>query len=163
MNSEEKRVWKSLENFEIDDPESSFTFTDRLCRENGWTMEFSLRAVLEYKKFLFLICISNKSQTPSDEVDQVWHLHLLYTNSYWIELCKNTINKKIHHGPTKGMEERGVFSEQYDATLELYKLKFSQLPPADIWPHSKIRFSSVNFMRVNRHINWVIPKIKFKN
>ncbi len=115
-------------NFNIDDPDSSFTFTDRLCRENDWKMEYALRAILEYKKFIFLVCTSDKAQTPSDQVDQVWHLHLLYTQSYWNEFCKGILNKEIHHGPTKGVEERGLFKEQYSCTLGQYSQKFNEKP-----------------------------------
>jgi len=161
MNREEKILWNKILNFSIDDPDSSFTFTDRLCRENNWSMEYALRAVMEYKKFIFLVCTSDYSQTPSDQVDQVWHLHLLYTQSYWIEFCKGLLDKEIHHGPTKGIEERGLFRDLYSDTLELYAEKFNEKPPKDIWPSPEKRISEIHFSRVNRHRNWVIPKIKF--
>ena len=161
MNEEEKILWNKILNFNIDDPDSSFTFTDRLCRENDWKMEYALRAILEYKKFIFLVCTSDKAQTPSDQVDQVWHLHLLYTQSYWNEFCKGILNKEIHHGPTKGVEERGLFKEQYSCTLGEYSQKFNEKPPSDIWPNPQKRISEIHFSRVNRHRYWVIPKIKF--
>jgi hypothetical protein len=161
MSEEDKILWNKILKFNIDDPESSFTFTDRLCRENDWSMEYALRAVLEYKKFIFLICISNKPQTPSDQVDQVWHLHLLYTQSYWIEFCKELLEKEIHHGPTKGSEERGIFKNIYSDTLELYCSKFNEKPPQDIWPAADKRIAEIHFTRVNRHKMWIIPKIKF--
>ncbi|WP_027421243.1 glycine-rich domain-containing protein [Crocinitomix catalasitica] len=161
MNEEEKILWNKILNFNIDDPDSSFTFTDRLCRENDWRMEYALRTIIEYKKFIFLICISDSAQTPSDQVDQVWHLHLLYTQSYWKEFCKELLNTEIHHGPTKGWEERGFFKDQYATTLTYYIQKFKEKPPIDIWPTPQKRISEINFSRVNRHRNWIIPKIKF--
>lgn len=162
MNEEQQQLWTRILNFNIDDPASSFTFTDRLCRENDWSMEYAIRAVLEYKKFIFLVCISDRPQTPSDQVDQVWHLHLLYTHSYWLEFCKGLLNRDIHHGPTKGVEERGVFKDQYTETLSLYASKFGEKAPKDIWPNPDERISQINFTRVNRHKQWVIPKIRFK-
>jgi hypothetical protein len=83
-------LWKKIESFELDDPQSSFMFTDRLARENGWSIEYAIRTVSEYKRFIFLMCIAEHPLTPSDQVDQVWHLHLLYTESYWIDLCAHT-------------------------------------------------------------------------
>lgn len=163
MNDEQSLLWDKIQNFEIDDIDSSFTFTARLARENSWSLEYALRAVFEYKKFIFLITISDLPQTPSDEIDQVWHLHLLYTESYWIDLCENIINKNIHHGPTKGAEERGLFKEQYVKTLDFYKSIFNEYPPKDIWPDVNSRFKYVHFSRVNRTENWIIPKFKFKN
>ncbi|EDP96178.1 hypothetical protein U8527_14800 [Kordia algicida OT-1] len=162
MTETQKRLWDKIRSFEIDDAHSSFTFTDRLARENNWTLAYTLRAVLEYKKFLFLIAISDVPQTPSDQIDQVWHLHLLYTQSYWIDFCQNTINKQIHHGPTKGSEEKQLFKEQYTKTLELYESVFLKKPPKDIWVDVDTRFKEIHFTRVNRHRNWIIPKFLFK-
>lgn len=161
MNNKQKEIWKKIEEFEIDDLGSSFSFTDRLARENDWPVEYTLRAIHEYKKFIFLVVISDGPCTPSDQIDQVWHLHLLYTHSYWIELCKNTINKEIHHGPTKGAEERNSFKEQYTKTLNLYKSIFNENAPKDIWVDLNERFNNIHFTRVNRHKFWVFPKPKF--
>ncbi|MBC8756121.1 hypothetical protein H2O64_15705 [Kordia sp. YSTF-M3] len=162
MTVAQTKLWNKIRNFEIDDISSSFTFTDRIARENGWSLEYSLRAVLEYKKFLFLIVISDFPQTPSDQIDQVWHLHLLYTKSYWIDFCQNTIQKSIHHGPTKGVEEKSLFKEQYLKTLEFYESIFSKQPPKDIWVDVDTRFKEIHFTRVNRHKNWIIPKLLLK-
>lgn len=162
MTSIESELWKKIEEFELDDPESSFSFSDRLSRENNWSLEYSLRAILEYKKFIFLICTSSKPLTPSDEIDQVWHLHLLYTESYWIDLCEDTIDRKIHHGPTRGISEQSRFFDQYQYTLDFYTQLFNEKPPIDIWPEPETRFHSVHFTRVNRHKNWVIPKFNFR-
>ena len=154
MSEDEKILWGNILDFNIDDPDSSFTFTDRLCRENDWSMEYALRAILEYKKFMFLVCATQHSQTPSDQVDQVWHLHLLYTQSYWIEFCRNVLHRDVHHGPTKGVEEQGLYKDQYAHTLEQYSKKFNELPPSDIWPDPDKRISEIHFTRVNRHRNW---------
>ncbi len=162
MTERQVILWDKIRNFEIDDLDSSFTFTDRLARENDWSLEYSLRAVYEYKKFLFLIVISDFPLTPSDQIDQVWHLHLLYTQSYWIDFCKHTIHKDIHHGPTKGSEEKSLFKEQYLKTLEFYESIFSKKPPNDIWVDVDTRFKEIHFTRVNRHKNWILPKLLFK-
>ncbi len=162
MTEQQNEIWNKIQNFEIDDLDSSFSFTDRLARENDWSIEYALRTVLEYKKFIFLITISDFPQTPSDQIDQVWHLHLLYTESYWIELCKNTINKNIHHGPTKGSEERILFKKQYSKTLDFYESTFNEKPPSDIWVDIDTRFNEIRFTRVNRKKKWVIPKLRFK-
>jgi hypothetical protein len=161
MTDSNLELWNKIKDFEIDDPSSSFTFSDRLARENSWTTEYTVRSILEYKKFIFLLCISKESLTPSDQVDQVWHLHLLYTRSYWIDFCKNTLHKEIHHGPTKGAEEAELFENLYNNTFKLYKKTFLTNPPTDIWLDAKTRFGETYFTRVNRHRNWVLPKIKF--
>ncbi len=162
MTPSQQALWKKVKSFPLDDSKASFSFTDRLARENSWTMEYSLRTVLEYKKFMFLICIANHPLTPSDQVDQVWHLHLLYTESYWEDFCQNTLNRTIHHGPTKGGDqEKEKYNNWYEETQKRYIETFKTNPPEDIWPPSSIRFGELNFTRVNLHRNWIIRKPKF--
>lgn len=163
MTTKQKILWDKIEAFELDDFESTFTFTDRLCRENGWRYEYGVRVIHEYKKFIFLICISNQPLTPSDQVDQVWHLHLLYTQSYWIEFCQKTLDREIHHGPTKGgNQEKEKFVDWYEKTKDMYTRLFKEYPQSDIWPSSKKRFETINFRRINIDRNWIIPKTLFK-
>jgi hypothetical protein len=159
MTAEQEQLWDKIRTFELDDPSIALTFTDRLARENGWKLEYALRTIDEYKKFMFLLCIADHPLTPSDQIDQVWHLHLLYTQSYWTDFCKGTINKQIHHGPTKGGAiENNKFTDWYEKTKQLYEAVFGCRTPNDIWLPSKIRFSEINFQRVNLDRNWVIKK-----
>jgi hypothetical protein len=159
MTSEQTELWKKVQHFELDDPQSEFAFSDRLARENNWSLEFSLQAMLEYKKFMFLQCIADHPLTPSDQVDQVWHLHLLYTQSYWLDFCGKILLRQIHHGPTKGgTKERAKYADFYERTLKLYAICFHESPPREIWPESQKRFSDIHFRRVNISTNWVIPK-----
>ena len=161
MNAEQQALWGKIKEFVMDDPGADFSFTDRLARENAWSLEYAARVVLEYKKFIFLICLSRHPLTPSDQVDQVWHLHLIYTTSYWEDFCKNTLGKYIQHGPTRGGEgEKQKFDRWYAATKKLYRDTFGQAPPPDIWPSSDVRFGEINFSRINLDRNWVIPKIR---
>ncbi|UOR03685.1 hypothetical protein MUN82_12070 [Hymenobacter aerilatus] len=152
-------LWQRIQHFELDDPTASFSFTDRLARENGWSLEFAVRAVSEYKKFMFLLCVASHPLTPSDQVDQVWHLHLLYTRSYWEDFCGHTLGRAIHHGPTKGgTHEQAKFDDWYARTKELYHATFGTLPPPNLWPDSETRFRDVNFRRVNLDAYWLLPK-----
>lgn len=95
-------LWKQLECFEFDPDGVEFSFSQRLARENNWSENYTKRVILEYKKFIYLCCITDHQITPSDSVDQVWHLHLTYTHSYWNELCQKTLGRNLHHHPTKG-------------------------------------------------------------
>ncbi len=102
--------------------------------------------------------------SPSDQVDQAWHLHLLYTRSYWNRFCKEALGKPLHHGPTKGGgEEREKFNEWYGKTLESYRRFFGEDPPADIWPEAKIRFGEdIQYQRVNTKRFWIVRKFPAK-
>lgn len=159
MTDKEMELFEKIQAFELDDNSASFKFSERLARENGWSKTYTHRVIDEYKKFIFLCCISDSGVTPSDPVDQAWHLHLTFTKSYWIDFCQNTLGQQIHHNPTKGGDnEREKFKSFYDKSENLYKEKFGIFPPDDIWHHSQKRFSEIKFQRVNLHRNWVIPK-----
>lgn len=154
--------WHKVKRFPLDDSQADFTFSDRLARENSWDKEYALRTILEYKKFMFLICQSDHPLTPSDQVDQVWHLHMIYTQSYWTDFCEQTLGQTIHHGPTRGGNtEKDKYNNWYEATKEFYESVFQKKAPEDIWPPSRVRFGEIRFSRVNLHRNWVIPKPKF--
>ena len=159
MTTVEKQIWDKLERFGFDSEGTQLTFSKRLARENGWNSNYTARVIEEYKKFIFLLTISKHPLTPSDQVDQVWHLHLLYTQSYWEDFCENIIKRKIHHGPTRGGgAEKTKYTNWYEKTKELYFDVFNTETPKDIWPSSEIRFTEINFKRVNLKRNWIIKK-----
>lgn len=163
MPARQPDLWNRIRHFELDDPAAAFSFTDRLARENGWPLEYALRAVLEYKKFMFLLCLTEHPLTPSDQVDQVWHLHLLYTRSYWLEFCEQVLGQPIHHGPTRGgAAERDKFNDWYGETKTVYQEVFGAAPPTNIWPDNETRFREVNFRRVNLSAFWLLPKLRFR-
>ena len=87
MNESEQALYDRISQFSFDDGNVELTFARRLARENGWTQAYTARVIDEYKRFAFLAVVANHPVTPSDQVDQVWHLHLTYTKSYWDQFC----------------------------------------------------------------------------
>ena len=81
----------------MDEPGTRFTFAAQLARDNRWTEEFSERVIREYKRFMLLAVVAGHPVTPSDQVDQAWHLHLTYTRSYWGEFCEGVLRTPVHH------------------------------------------------------------------
>ena len=107
-----------LESFAVDVPDVDLSFTRRLARENGWSHAFAERAVREYLRFVWLAMRAGHPVTPSPAVDEVWHLHLCYTRSYWDELCGKVLGRPLHHQPTRGgAAEDAKFHDQYARTL----------------------------------------------
>lgn len=159
MTTVEKQLWDKLERFGFDSEGTQLTFAKRLARENGWSTGYTERVIEEYKKFIFLCCVSPTPVTPSDAVDQAWHLHLTYTKSYWDDLCEKTLGRKIHHNPTKGGDtEREKFDGCYTTLREIYLEKFGTPPPPGIWQGNDKRFSEINFRRVSLDRYWLVPK-----
>lgn len=68
MTPDQQQLWQKIKDFDLNVSSASFSFTDRLVRENDWPLGFALRVIMEYKRFMFLICVANHPLTPSDEV-----------------------------------------------------------------------------------------------
>lgn len=129
-----EHIWAQLQSFALDNSEAGYKFSDRLAEENNWSKDFALLAIEEYKKFMFLSACAGHDVTPSKIIDKVWHLHLIYTRSYWEEMCGKILGKRIHHNPTEGSnEEDSKYSNQYEQTLNSYTKFFDTAPPVNIW------------------------------
>lgn len=153
-------LWQALQAFELDGANAELSFSKRLARENGWHHAYAEQVVVEYKKFLWLAMRAGHPVTPSDEVDQAWHLHLVYTESYWEDLCGKVLGRALHHGPTKGgQQEDAKYHDWYARTLASYEAAFGNPPPASLWPPPEARFDThARFRRVNTGSHWVISK-----
>lgn len=160
MNAKNIQLYQRIQDFSIDRSDSKFPFSQRLAKENGWSAEYTQRAIAEYKKFVFLAVVAGHPVTPSEQVDRVWHLHLLYTRSYWENFCPNVLQMSLHHSPTLGgSSEQSKFYDWYDRTLASYEAFFGEYPPTDIWSPAKIRFGrDTHITLVNTEQNWIIPK-----
>ncbi|MEM6858756.1 MAG: hypothetical protein AAF559_12890 [Pseudomonadota bacterium] len=157
-------MWRRLESHSIGPADASLTFAQRLARENRWSASHAERVILEYKRFCYLARTAEAGQqvTPSDAVDQAWHLHLTYSRDYWDEFCSNVLGSPFHHGPTAGGSvERARYYDQYAATLKAYEDAFGEAPPADIWPDAKRRFEvDPQGMRVNPNDDLILSRPK---
>ena len=160
MNANHVELWRRLEQFQLDSPEAALPFSARLARENNWSLTHTQRVIQEYKRFAFLAVAAGHPVSPSEDVDQVWHLHLTYSENYWRVFCPEILGKPFHHHPTKGgRDERAKFGDWYRQTLESYRMFFGEAPPADIWPAPEVRVREKHdFIRVDRSRAWVIPK-----
>jgi len=131
----QQELWDKIQNFNFDDPNSSYPFSKKLSSENNWSGSFTQKAIAEYRKFIYLCCISPNGASPSETVDKVWHLHLTYTKNYWEDFCGSALQQQIHHHPSKGgPSEKARHNDWYTQTLELYKITFGTPPPPDVWP-----------------------------
>ncbi len=122
-----------IESFDIDGGPCASTFAMRLAKEQSWTAEFAERVIAEYKRFLFL-GVTQGPVTPSEAIDEAWHLHMIYTESYWTRLCGQVLGKPFHHHPSKGgAAEDTKYRNQFSDTRRKYVEAFGDEPPADIW------------------------------
>ena len=156
LDSRQRALRERLESFAIGRGDEPASFARRLARENAWTLSHAERVIREYLRFVFLCAESGHACTPSDAVDQAWHLHLVYTWSYWNELCP-LLRYPLHHGPTKGgVGEDAKHDDWYARTLASYRRLFGEEPPADVWPATYEPEEET--VRISRRRFWLFPR-----
>lgn len=150
-----KELWLNIANYHFDNlvpthlwdeiaakfgGQNPFTlaFADKLSRKLNWKKKFALKAIWEYKKFVYMGVISDFSVTPSKVIDQVWHEHLLFSSGYR-KFCKEIIQYDFDHNPELVAvdSQTEAFQSQYFHTIELYKQEFGFDPPHEIWDATK--------------------------
>lgn len=124
---------------------STRAFADKIARKSGWTNKFALRAILEYKKFVYLGVVSDFNATPSKIIDKVWHEHLLFSKAYR-EFCMDIIQYDFDHHPelVPMTDQTGTFNAQYLDSIQLYKTEFGVDPPPAIWSVPKFDTETVS-------------------
>jgi hypothetical protein len=154
-------VWEALSRFSIGPADAELTFAARLARENGWRPAQAERVLEEYRRFCFLAVTAGHQVTPSDAVDQAWHLHLTYTRDYWERFCPAILGRPLHHGPTAGgTDEQSRYFERYARTLRSYEHAFGMSPPADLWPSAARRLiDDPRARRVHPRDGLFLPRI----
>ncbi|MBE7437837.1 MAG: hypothetical protein HS115_05210 [Spirochaetales bacterium] len=125
---------------------SSRAFADKLSRKLGWKKDFALRAIHEYKKFVYLGLVSDFVVTPSRIIDQVWHEHLLFSAGYRT-FCDEILGRRFDHSPEliPHKNQLAIYEAQFQATLDLYRKEFGYAPPEDIWSASKFKKTKHNY------------------
>ncbi|MFN7492288.1 MAG: hypothetical protein ACK5RG_05175 [Cyclobacteriaceae bacterium] len=148
-----KTLWQAILEYDLDDPPTEYSFSIRLATENFWTSDFTDRAILEYKKFMYLAATSDRMVSPSEIVDAVWHQHLVFTQSYQ-DFCTR-LGKPIQHVPsTHSREEADRFKKAREHTRKLYAENFGE-PPHDIWECTSM-FDSLNLPKAEWKIRSAI-------
>lgn len=153
-------LWARIEAHPFERPSIALDFTRRLARQLGWSLDMARTAVGEYRRFCFLAMVSRgHPMTPSEEVDEVWHLHLTFTRDYWERWCGNALRRPLHHDPTEGgPAENARYRAQYAETLALYERYFGP-PPEAFWPGTAQRFAGApRYRQVDGARMFVLPR-----
>jgi hypothetical protein len=126
-------LWSKILEYDFDGPMSEYGFSTRLAGENFWTKNFTKKAILEYKKFMYLAATSDMMVSPSEVIDVVWHQHLIFTQSY-SDFC-HVIGKQIQHVPsTHNHADFEKFKLAKERTNKMYTAIFGE-QPSEIWDY----------------------------
>lgn len=131
-------------------------FKNKLSQKLGITEALADRYIVEYKKFVYLIT-QGKGQmlTPSEQTDQVWHLHMSYFDHYHYHMnvlfkTQKQPGRILHHNPTEGGDSQAQkWDDCYKKTLDFYQTVFEQEPPSDIWESPEERFQAELVYQLN--------------
>lgn len=120
-------------------------FTNILMSEQLIDINTANKWILEYRKFLVMAYLTDNMISPSEQVDQVWHLHMTYTQHYRAT-CKTLVEHDFKHSPSEGGQSEGQkFENIYGDTLSFYKSVFTIDAPVDVWESTQQRFDMKNF------------------
>lgn len=126
-------LWRRIAAFELDARTGSAPFSKKLAQSQKWSAAYTERAIKEYRRFVYLTQVSDIPVTPSKVVDQVWHMHLTFTQNYWDGLCGEILGKPLHHNPCEGEEDMPRYRTQFAQTLRSYRREFGEAAPVDVW------------------------------
>ncbi len=161
MTPAQAALWSRIEGHDFEPASHSLTFTGRLARDHGWSMEEARAVIGAYRRFCFLAMITPTPVTPSEAVDEAWHQHLVYSRDYWDVWCGQVLGKPLHHDPTPGgPEAQLLYRRQYAETLALHERYFGPPDPV-IWPATHERFRNLpRYHVVDITRSMVLPRLR---
>ena len=134
MKPKEKQLWGKLKQYPLHTVDTLVPFYTRLMRKHNWDKTYTLKTITEYKKFMFLWSVAGVPLFAPAPIRKVWQLHLMYTQSYWMEFCRGIFGTPIHHSLTSDddinyEEEAAIYSQ----LTKVYQQYFDTPPPKSIW------------------------------
>jgi hypothetical protein len=155
----EAELWRRICDHDFEAADHSPNFLQRLARDKAWSVPFARGAVAEYRRFAFLCMRSDAPLTPSEEVDEVWHQHLVWSRDYWDLWCRERLGAPLHHDPSRGgPQQHAYFQTRYAATLALYERWFGP-PPEAYWPGTRRRFrTTARFRGIDTERAMIVPR-----
>ena len=102
----------------------------KLMEEKKWSKQQALTACEQYKNFVFLVRkyeATYSNLPPSNDIDEVWHRHILETVNYAKD-CQVIFGKFLHHMTAGADANAATFAEEeknFEITQELYFKEFN--------------------------------------
>ena len=127
------QLLRRIEAHGFDAPDDPLGFETRLADDNGWTLGHARAVVAEYRRFLVLTQLAKEPVSPSQDVDQAWHLHLTRT-AHYAAFCEALFGRFLHHEP--GRSDGGDAArhrQMYEYTRKVYRRGFGAAPPEAVW------------------------------
>ncbi len=112
-----------------------FQIENQCEKEYKWSLNYAQRVGKEYARFLSLRA-QNSQLSPSDDVDRMWHQHILNTQHY-ADYCNKIAGKFVHHDPTQA-NDQNLRKVRLANTILSYHQKYGKdSEDAEIWNTSR--------------------------
>lgn len=103
---------------------------NKLVTRIGWTPADAEKIVELYRNYLFLKKKYGKTHKlpPSEEMDDVWHHHILDTENYKRD-CEIIFGEYLHHYPYFGIDDKSNMDDlngAFEETQALHKKEFGK-------------------------------------
>lgn len=108
-------------------------------KQYNWSDNYVDNVIFEYIRFLNLRNLDEKL-SPSDDIDKVWHTHILNTKLYY-EYCQTNFNKFIHHD-LNDADDQQARKIRLDNSIKKYNEIYGPIKYPDVW--EKIIMNSDN-------------------
>ena len=90
----------------------------------GWTDRQTKKAIARYRMFLYLIFLfPTISLSPTKEIDEVWHTHILVDTQRYMEDCLNLYGYILHHR-INNFESNQNQEKIFEQTQQLFEKTF---------------------------------------
>ncbi len=104
-------------------------FLQQLTQKYNWDRSYASDAVKEYNRFMILRS-QNHNLSPADDIDKVWHQHIIDTKNY-ASYCKK-FDKFIHHDPADALDQ-SARKIRLKNTIQAYKQTFHTFINPNVW------------------------------
>jgi hypothetical protein len=117
-----QEVWDAVQTLDL------HSVTSQLLNRKGWSPDRVAAAVRRYRGFLYLtLARVVRDICPTEEVDEVWHQHILNTKQYAAD-CERLGGEFIHHFPSSGADpaESETLADLFFSTWVAYETEFGE-------------------------------------
>jgi hypothetical protein len=124
LETREEKIRDFIDSLDLSD------IISKLVHQYNWQHKHAVIVVHMYKNFLFLNAKYGEKYklTPSEEIDEIWHLHILETKKYRKD-CYAIFGKYFDHNPMsfKGDIKANYteMAQSFNKMLELYRKEFN--------------------------------------
>jgi len=96
----------------------------RLIKRKKWTLRKAYEIAKLYRNFLYIgKKYGDKKISPSQQIDDFWHEHVLDTKKYH-EDCNKIFGHYLHHNPANESKITPEYKQGFERLQELHKQEF---------------------------------------